>query len=103
MGIRSVLTCFRTGSLLVLAIVAVAGPAGAATCNPNERSPGVTGTEIKLGATMPLTGSAAAGGQGASAGARAYYAMVNAAGGVHGRKIAFTVLDDEYSPAVAER
>ncbi len=103
MGFRSVLTCFGTGSLMVLAMLAVAGPAGAAGCNPNEKSPGVTATTVRLGATMPLTGSAAAGGLGAGAGAKAYYAMVNAAGGVHGHKIDFTLLDDEYSPAAAER
>ena len=89
-------------TLLASALLAAA-PARATTCDPGEKSPGITATEIKLGATMPLTGSAAAGGIGVSAGAKAYYDMVNAAGGVQGHKIAFTVLDDEYKPATAER
>ena len=78
-------------------------PASATTCNPNEKAPGISASEIRLGATMPLSGSAAAGGLGASAGAKAYYDMINAAGGIKGRKISFKVLDDEYKPATAER
>jgi ABC-type branched-subunit amino acid transport system substrate-binding protein len=77
--------------------------ASATTCNPKEASPGVTATEIKLGATMPMSGSAATGGLGASAGAKAYFDLINAQGGVKGRKINYIVLDDQYAPAVAQR
>jgi len=83
--------------------IAVTGANAATTCDPNEASPGVTDTEIKLGATMPLSGSAATGGIGASAGSKAYFDMINAAGGIKGRKISYIVLDDQYAPAVAQR
>jgi len=84
-----------------------AGSGGASTgssggCDPQEKSPGVSASEISLGATMPLSGSGAAGGIGVRDGQQAYYSMVNKQGGIQGRKIKFTALDDQYSPAVAQ-
>ena len=73
------------------------------SCDPEESAPGVSETEILLGATMPLTGSGATVGLGTEAGAKAYFDMVNAAGGIKGRKINYKVLDDEYSPARAQQ
>ena len=91
-------------ALLASAILAGTPQAWSATaCDPSEKSPGITASEIKLGATMPLTGSAAAGGLGVSAGARAYYDRINAAGGIQGHKVSYTVLDDEYKPATAQQ
>ncbi len=75
----------------------------AAGCDPNEKSPGVTGSEISLGATMPLSGSGAAGGIGVRDGQQAYYGMINKQGGIQGHKIKLTALDDQYSPAVAQK
>jgi branched-chain amino acid transport system substrate-binding protein len=77
----------------VAALVLVA-TAGAGT----EADPGVTGTSVLLGGTVPLTGEAAAFGT-LGAGARAYFDHVNGRGGVHGRKIAFKTYDDAYNPA----
>lgn len=87
------------------ALYAVAGSQAiaATTCDPSESAPGISDTEIMLGTTMPLSGSGAPTGLGAAAGAKAYYDMVNKAGGVKGRKISYTVLDDQYSPAVAQQ
>lgn len=76
---------------------------GAAGCDETEKSPGITDTEISLGSTMPLSGSGAAGGIGTRDGQQAYYSMVNKQGGIQGRKIKLTVLDDQYSPAVAQK
>lgn len=90
-------------AFLVFATLAVAPVRGATICDPDEKSPGITADEIKLGATMPLTGSAAAGGLGVSAGARAYYGMINAAQGIKGRKLNYIVRDDEYKPATAQQ
>ena len=55
---------------------------------------GVTASEVKLGASAILTGPQ----QGTAYvnGARLYFDAVNAAGGVHGRKISYTVLDDAF-------
>ncbi|MGY2809421.1 MULTISPECIES: ABC transporter substrate-binding protein [unclassified Bradyrhizobium] len=59
--------------------------------------PGVTDTEVKIGQTMPYSGPASAyGTQGRLE--EAYYAMINAKGGVNGRKIKLISLDDAYSP-----
>jgi branched-chain amino acid transport system substrate-binding protein len=72
-----------------------------ASCSANGQSPGVTSSTITLGATMPLTGSAAQGGLGTLAGQNAYFSYVNSHGGVKGRKIKFIGLDDQYLPSVA--
>lgn len=59
---------------------------------------GVTDTEIRVGASLPLTGHAAYLGQETLRGATAYLAHVNARGGVHGRKITLVARDDGYDP-----
>jgi branched-chain amino acid transport system substrate-binding protein len=59
--------------------------------------PGVSDTEIKLGQSTPLSGPAAAFGAGAGRAVVGYFEMLNAQGGVNGRKINFTQLDNAYS------
>ena len=59
--------------------------------------PGVSDTEIKIGQTMPYSGAASSYGVIGKAEA-AYFAMVNAKGGVNGRKVTLISLDDGYSP-----
>ena len=59
---------------------------------------GVTADSIKIGGTFPLTGVAAPGYSEIPTGAKAYFDFVNAAGGVNGRTIDFTVKDDGYDP-----
>jgi branched-chain amino acid transport system substrate-binding protein len=76
---------------IVVAGVASARPLGA---------PGVTSTQVLLGSSVPLSGEAAAGGN-VARGSDAYFKYVNARGGVFGRKIKFTYLDDGYDPARA--
>jgi branched-chain amino acid transport system substrate-binding protein len=61
-------------------------------------TPGVTATQIKLGATIPITGPAAAYGS-VGRGADAYFKYVNSRGGVFGRKIDYEYLDDEFDVA----
>ena len=51
-----------------------------------------------IGSTVPLNGPAAAFGS-VARGSDAYFKYVNARGGVHGRKIVYKYLDDEYDPA----
>ncbi|MDR7274673.1 ABC transporter substrate-binding protein [Catenuloplanes atrovinosus] len=62
-------------------------------------APGVTDTEIVVGTHMPLTGPASAGYSQIAPATKAYFDFVNAAGGVHGRKITLKVKDDGYNPA----
>jgi branched-chain amino acid transport system substrate-binding protein len=65
-----------------------------------ENAPGVTPTEIKIGQTMPYSGPASAY---AAYGrlAAAYFAMINAQGGINGRKLTLLSEDDSYSPSKA--
>ena len=60
--------------------------------------PGVSDTEIRLGSSLPLTGHAGYLGTQTLRGAKAYIRHVNDNGGVHGRKISLSVLDDSYDP-----
>jgi branched-chain amino acid transport system substrate-binding protein len=79
----------RIALALVVALAVV--PAAAAA------TPGITKTQIVLGATGPLTGSESQY-EPTLSGARAYFDYVNAHGGVYGRKIVYKVEDDQYDP-----
>ena len=80
----------RLALAAVIALLLALPAAGAST-------PGITRTEIVLGATGPLSGSEAAYAP-TLTGAAAYFDFVNAHGGVNGRKIVFKVEDDQYNP-----
>jgi branched-chain amino acid transport system substrate-binding protein len=86
----------RASTLLALSAAALlAVPAAGA--RPAE-TPGITATQILLGATGPLTGAESQY-QPVLSGAQAYFSYVNDHGGVLGRKIAYMVEDDQYDPA----
>ncbi len=76
--------------LLALAASLVAALAGTARA-ANE--PGVGDTSILLGGTVPLTGQDSAYAS-IARGAEAYFAYVNAKGGVNGRTIVYKAVDD---------
>lgn len=59
--------------------------------------PGASDTEIKLGQSTPLSGPASAFGAGAGRAVVGYFEMLNTQGGINGRKISFTQLDNAYS------
>jgi ABC-type branched-subunit amino acid transport system substrate-binding protein len=61
-------------------------------------SPGVTPDGIKIGSCSALSGAASFLGTQMVAGAKAYFNLVNAQGGVNGRKLALETEDDEYDP-----
>ncbi|HEX6157802.1 MAG TPA: ABC transporter substrate-binding protein [Burkholderiales bacterium] len=58
------------------------------------QTPGVSASTILIGQSTPLTGANAELGSDIRNGALAYFAKVNDAGGVHGRKIELITLDD---------
>src|SRR3954470_15583365 len=58
------------------------------------QTPGVSSSTILIGQSTPLTGANAELGNDIRNGALAYFAKVNEAGGVHGRKIELVTLDD---------
>ena len=65
-----------------------------------DNAPGVTATEIRIGQTMPYSGPASAYGI-IGRTEVAYFKMINAQGGINGRKINLMSLDDGYSPPKA--
>jgi ABC-type branched-subunit amino acid transport system substrate-binding protein len=71
------------------------GSGGAAAAS----APGITSTQILIGSHQPLTGPAAPGYSEIAPAANAYFQYVNAHGGINGRKIKYTYLDDGYDPA----
>ena len=76
---------------LALAACSIVTPGGSG-------DPGVTKDSILVGATVPLSGPAAAYGTIAKA-SDAYFNYVNDNGGINGRKITYKYLDDAYNPA----
>jgi branched-chain amino acid transport system substrate-binding protein len=87
-----------SGRLLVpsLCLLALALPLGVQASSAAD--PGVTGTSILIGGTVPLSGEAASGGLTAR-GADAYFRYTNARKGVFKRKINYDYKDDAYDPA----
>jgi branched-chain amino acid transport system substrate-binding protein len=87
----------KFGALLcvLLATVAVAGTAAA---SHSSKTPGVSKHQIVIGGTFPYSGPAALYKTIPSA-EQAYYAYVNAKGGVFHRKIKDLAVNDEYNPA----
>jgi branched-chain amino acid transport system substrate-binding protein len=88
------LTFALTALVLTLAIGVTAAFAGTTR---SSADPGVTSTSILLGTTSPLSGVASAYAS-VARGADAYFKYVNARGGVNGRKISDTIVDDQYNP-----
>ena len=74
----------------IAAIVLTAAPSRAA-------DPGVTPASVKIGQTVPLSGPVSAYATFSRA-SIAFYAMVNAEGGIAGRKVHLLDVDDSFSP-----
>ena len=81
----------RKSALAALLATALCAPAFAGN------APGVTATEIKVGAIFPFSGPASALGNVGKA-LIAYVNLINDKGGVNGRKINLITADDAYSP-----
>ena len=67
-----------------------------------QNTPGVTENEILIGSCSALEGASHFLGTETIAGAKAYFAMINDAGGVDGRKLKLISYDDSYDPAKTE-
>lgn len=87
----------RTWPVRVGATLIVGGSCLLPALADKSYGPGVTDTQIKIGQTMAYSGPASAYGTIGRAEA-AYFAKVNAEGGVNGRRIELVSLDDGYSP-----
>lgn len=82
-------------SVRALCTVALGGVAAASVTQVSAED-GVSKSEIHVGTSLAVTGPIAVC-AGVGDGASAYFKTINDAGGVNGRKIKFTVLDDAYS------
>lgn len=83
----------KKGWIIVLALAVVMGWAIGSLAEE-----GVTATEIHIGQWGPQTGPAAPWGA-VSRGTDAYFKMINAQGGIHGRQLIHHNFDDGYNPA----
>ncbi|MCW2782183.1 MAG: ilvJ [Marmoricola sp.] len=89
----------RKQALICLVAVTAVALAGCSSKKAGSSSEdGVTSTTIHLGAVSPQSGASASFGD-VTTGIKAYFDYTNAAGGINGRKIDFTVLDDAYDPS----
>ena len=86
---RAALGSLTAGAILLSAVHVAAAE--------KKYGPGVTDTEIKLGQTAPYSGPASSFGATTRAIGN-YFKMINASGGINGRKINLISLDDAYSP-----
>ena len=88
----------RKFGALLCGLLATAAVAGTAAASHTSKTPGVSKHQIVIGGTFPYSGPAALYKTIPSA-ELAYYAYVNAKGGVFHRKINDITLNDEYNPA----
>jgi branched-chain amino acid transport system substrate-binding protein len=85
------------GSWLTAAAVLGASLAASGVVAQNTYDTGASNVEIRVGNIMPYSGPASAYGIIGQTEA-AYFKMINAEGGINGRKINFISYDDSYSP-----
>jgi branched-chain amino acid transport system substrate-binding protein len=83
---------FRLGIALAVSSLALAA------CGTGASGTDKAEGALKIGAWYPLSGPVAASGVPSEAGARAYFDMVNASGGINGRKIDFIAEDNAFDP-----
>jgi len=83
---------------LVLSALLLAGAIATGATAASSADPGITAKTILLGGTSPLSGPASAYAS-VARGANAYFKYANSRGGVNGRTITYTYVDDAYNPA----
>ncbi len=88
----------RTWLQLSAAALIGAALAAAPAMAQKKYGPGVSDKEIKIGQTNPYSGNASSYSSNGKT-ETAYFSMINAKGGVNGRKINFISLDDGYTPS----
>jgi branched-chain amino acid transport system substrate-binding protein len=88
----------RASALRFLLLYLTFSLSGAVALAQKRYDPGVTDTEIRIGQTMPYSGAVSVYGQIGRA-QLAYVKMLNAKGGINGRKIHLISRDDGYLPS----
>ena len=90
----------RMQNLVALTAFTVAALVATAASAQKKYDPGASDTEIKIGNIMPYSGPASSYGVIGKT-EEAFFKMINAEGGINGRKINFITYDDAYSPPKA--
>src|SRR5258707_5431853 len=80
---------------ILVVLLFLAGIAGTAR---GQNAPGVSDKEILIGSCAALEGPSSILGRQTIIGAKAYFALTNAGGGVHGRNLKLVSYDDSYDP-----
>jgi branched-chain amino acid transport system substrate-binding protein len=91
------MTHFTRRRILATGTTLAASLASSELSAQRKYDPGASDTEIKLGHTSPYSGPLSAFSVAGKA-TTAYFNMINAAGGINGRKIKFISYDDGYQP-----
>ncbi len=89
-----------TRSLFAMAIASTVAITATAASAQKKYDAGASDTEIKIGNIMPYSGPASSYGVIGKT-EEAFFRMINAEGGINGRKITFITYDDAYSPPKA--
>jgi ABC-type branched-subunit amino acid transport system substrate-binding protein len=97
---RSAAALVAAGAVIAAAVWA-GPPVASAASALVVSTPGVTQTTVLIGSDQPLTGPASAGYGEIAPASRAFFQFVNARGGVFGRTITYTFLDDASDPTTA--
>src|SRR5438477_1031898 len=90
----------RTRNLMALTVLAVAAAVATQASAQKKYDPGASDTEIRIGNIMPYSGPASSYGVIGKTEA-AFFNMINAEGGINGRKINFISYDDGFVPPKA--
>lgn len=95
---RSVITSkvVKAGTVLIGATTLLAA-CGSSSTSSATTTPSSSAGPIEIGAILPLTGSFTPLGQGNEQGLKIAQQQINAAGGIHGRKVDFIIKDDQTS------
>jgi branched-chain amino acid transport system substrate-binding protein len=94
----------RTAAVTILAAVSVAACGLSSTGTPSTSSNGgASGTPVKVGISLSLTGDFSADGQASLRGYRLWAADVNSHGGLLGRPVRLVVLNDNSDPGTAAK
>jgi ABC-type branched-subunit amino acid transport system substrate-binding protein len=90
----------RMQNLVALTALAIGAMVATTAYAQKKYDPGASDTEIKIGNIMPYSGPASSYGVIGKT-EEAFFKMINAEGGINGRKINFITYDDAYSPPKA--
>jgi len=80
------------------AVIVILSPVDFLRAEEPSGNPQIDNSPIKIGMSGALSGSIKEFGKGMVDGIRAYFAKVNASGGINGRPVQFILLDDGYDP-----